>query len=238
MTTFGAGVHPDIPPYLVHFTGRPRADTDPPPAGISPTPEGRLAGIGLTGALIAKPVFGTTGPVVCFSECSPAAMSTLFSTGVTWRGRWDPWAVVFDRDRLIAAGARPVLLLDDGEWTATEAMPMPMRDRRQRYVPGKVDFTAEREWRLSMWAPDWDGRLWPLWWIAPAAVGIVVGVRGWLPAPDWVTSYGQEPPQLRFAAAFNGLQRWWWNGTTLVADGWCDINSQIAQIPGGQQTSG
>ncbi len=175
---FGAGVHPDIPTWLVHFTGRPRALNDPAPTWTAPTAEGRLANIGLTGGMYSKSVFGTQGPVLCFSECSAAALRTLFSTGVNWRGPWESWAVVFDRDRLIAAGARPVLLMDDDEFEATNYLPVPLADRRQRYVPGSIDFTAEREWRIGLWDPDRPDAWWTHWPIAPAAFGIIVGTSG------------------------------------------------------------
>lgn len=158
-------------------------------------------------------------------------MKTLFTTGVTHRGTWAPWALLFARDPLIAAGARPVLLMDDAEFAATDSMPMPLRDRRQRYVPGSVDFTAEREWRVSAWSPDWDGQTWQWWCIAGRASGLIVGSPRWLPTPDWITPYGQSMPQPRYADAFHGLPRWYWNGIDLVPDGFCDVTAQKTWRP-------
>lgn len=232
MTLFGAGVHPDIPNFFVHFTGRPRADNDLLPPQLGVTPEMRLASIGLTGGMYAKPVYGTFGPVVCFSECSQSAIRTLFSTGVvTWRGPWAPWAIIFDRERLIAAGARPVWLMDETELAVTNDMPMPLPDRRQKYVPGRVDFTAEREWRLSLWSADWDGHAWPWWSIQGLVAGVIVGHHNWLPAPDWATSYGHHAPVPRYADVLHGVPRWFWNGVDLVPDGYCDIAAQKAWGP-------
>jgi hypothetical protein len=47
-------------------------------------------------------------------------------------------------------GARRVMLIHHAEFAASDDMPMPLRDRRQKYVPNWVDVTAECEWRLSM----------------------------------------------------------------------------------------
>jgi hypothetical protein len=119
-----------------------------------------------------------------------------------------------------------VLLLNDEEWRATDTLPMPLTDPRQRYVPGRVDFTAEREWRISMWAPDLPDGLQPWWPIRPAVAGIIVGLPGWLPQPDSVHNVDNGQIQPRFAVALHGLPRWCWNGTALVADGYCDLNTQ------------
>jgi hypothetical protein len=81
-----------------------------------------------------------------------------------------------------------------------------------------------------MWDADLPDGLCPYWSTAPAVSGIVVGTTGWLPQPDWVQpSNPQGAPQRRFAAAFHGIGRWWWNGSALVPDGWCDINEQATR---------
>jgi hypothetical protein len=105
---FGAGIHPDLPPSLIHFTGRPRGNGDQPPQFAQGTPEERLIRILQGGCLRASPTFGTVGPVLCLSEPSETALGVLLSTGVTFRGPYAPWAVLIERKTIVDGGFRPV----------------------------------------------------------------------------------------------------------------------------------
>lgn len=223
-STFGAGTHPDLPDTLVHLTGRPRSQQDDHPPAFAVGDAGdRLAGIAHVGAIYYTRVWGSRGPVVCMSEASPAALTTLFATGVTHRGPYAPWAVMINRVAAIAAGARPVWHMGDDALTATNSLPTYLADLRVRYVPGRVDWLAEREWRIC-WgdmpiAPNNVGAL----RLANLATGVIVGVHGWLPRPRQTQS-----GQLSFAYAVHGLARWWWNGERIVPDGIIDIAAQAA----------
>jgi hypothetical protein len=139
---FGVGLHPDLPPYLVHFTGRPRAQADPPPLDVPTDPEVRLASILCQGRIQGFSTFGTIVPVVCISEVSVAGLETLFSTGVTARGPYAPWGVALDRAAAVAAGFRPVWYMNDEELAATRQLPTQMLDRRVTYNPGRVEWLA------------------------------------------------------------------------------------------------
>lgn len=227
-STFGAGIHPDLPDTLVHLTGRPRVRADDQPAGFAQGgPDDRLAGIAHAGAIAATRVWRARGPVVCLSEASSAALATLFSTGVTYRGPYSPWAVMLDRAAAVAAGARPVWHMGDDALAATESLPDYLADLRVRYVPGAADWLAEREWRLC-WGdtPIAAGNI-PGFTLAGHATGVIVGVRGWLPLPRPLT-HGPQTGQLAFAWPVHGLSRWWWNGQTMVNDGSLDIQNQAA----------
>lgn len=63
-------------------------------------------------------------------------VGSCFATALARRGPYEPWALLLDREALIAAGARPVLYLSDEELLATDGMPARFRGRRVRYEPG------------------------------------------------------------------------------------------------------
>lgn len=225
--TFGAGIHPDLPDTLIHFTGRPRVRTDPPPAFGQGGPDDRLASIAHAGAIYAAKAWGTRGPVVCMSEASPAALVTLFSTGVTYRGPYAPWAVMLNRAVAVTSGVGPVWYMGDDAIAATETLPDDLADRRVRYVPGRADWLAEREWRMC-WGntPIAPGNVAGLG-LAGLATGVIVGSQGWLPPPRLVNG-GPQAGQLAYAWPAHGLARLWWTGQALVFDGTIDIQAQAA----------
>lgn len=221
--TFGAGVHPDLPLNLVHFVGRPR--TNVLPYGVSVEPEQRLAQILHAGYIRAFHTYRTEGPVLCLSESSWAALHVMFGRGVTSRGPYAPWALLLRRDAAVAAGVRPVWYMADEELQATASMPMWLRDRRVRYVPGVADWLAEREWRLC-WgdAPICPGHV-PGLALTGLLTGVIVGQQGWYP-PASVT-YENGIGRLSYAIGCHGIPRWWWNGQMLRDDGVFDLNYQV-----------
>jgi len=202
---------PDNPDYLCHFTGRPRVD-DPVPQWLPRTPEGRLAQILKLGELHgAKPKW-VEDTVVCFSELSRVAVNTLLSKGFTIRGPYAPWGVVLRKSHLTEEGARPVWYMSSAEIEATASLPAHMRLRRVKYDESAgVDWTHEREWRLSFAGPAPDS--WDRWnqeeGILPLnremMIGVLVGVRGWM------------PPEIHPDLA--GVQRYLWDGEKVVPDG-------------------
>ncbi|MGK3206908.1 hypothetical protein [Amycolatopsis sp. MEPSY49] len=203
---FGVGQHPDLPPYLVHFTGRPRGIHSP-PLGVPAKPEDRLAMILTCGFIQGFSTFGTWGPVVCTSEVSGAGLAALFSTGVTSRGPYEPWAVVLKRDAAIDLGFRPVWYMDTQERVATNDLPVRMLDRRVTYNPGLEDWLAEREWRLCWGDTEIRPGNVPAISLPGLITAVIVGQSGWQPlrgpAPTW----------------FDGIPRCLWDGQNLVVDG-------------------
>lgn len=175
---FGAGVHPDLPESLVHFTGRPRGQRESLPKFAASSAEARLIGILQEGLLRGARTFGTTGPVICVSEPSGAAIQVMLSTGANHRGPYEPWAVLVDRAQVISAGFRPVLHMSSDELRATSTLPASLRDRCVRYDPGRVDWLAEREWRLCS-----GGEITPstdlVFVLSGALKGVIVGKKGW-----------------------------------------------------------
>ena len=96
---------------------------------------------------------------------------------VAERGPYAPWGLVFDRARLIEAGARPVLYLSSDEMARTDDLPIRLRNRRVRYDPGHSDWLHEREWRICFGPRDIP----QLELTNGLVVGVIVGKRGWLP---------------------------------------------------------
>lgn len=233
----GVGTHPDLPTTFVHFTGRPRGMGDIPPDFADATPEQRMMRILLEGRLRATKVFGTRHPVLCFSEPSEAARRVMLRDGVVReRGPYSPWGLVFDRARLIAAGARPVLYLSSDEIKQTDDLPIRLRNRRVRYDPGRSDWLHEREWRICYRHIDTP----ELELAKGLVVGVIVGERGWVPPPNVIemasrTLITDKPGvnghsrivHMRYSAAADQLARWWWNGEDLIDDGVFDIGEQM-----------
>jgi hypothetical protein len=171
--------HPDLPDTLVHFTGRPRGKNDPPPHFARGTAQERIVSILHSGVLRGAPDFWANAPVLCFSEATEAARRAMLRDGVGGRGPYAPWGVVLDRQKLIQAGARPVLYLSNEEMQQTRHLPTPLRNRRVRYDPGRSDWLHEREWRLCFE----EGETPELPITRDLVVGVIVGTPGWMPPP-------------------------------------------------------
>ncbi|MFF9221484.1 hypothetical protein [Streptomyces viridosporus] len=169
--------HPDLPDTLVHFTGRPRGPRDAPPDFARGTAEERMVSILHGGVLRGAPDFWADAPVLCFSEATAAARRVMLRDGVGGRGPYAPWGVVLDRQKLIQAGARPVLYLSKEEMDQTETLPRRLRNRRVRYDPGYSDWLHEREW----WLCFKEGETPELPVTRDPVVGVIVGRQGWMP---------------------------------------------------------
>ncbi|WP_412538511.1 hypothetical protein R8Z50_21970 [Longispora sp. K20-0274] len=188
--------------------------------------EARLISILIMGKLKGAPVFGTSQPVICFSEPSEAARRIMLRDGVVAsRGPYAPWGLLLDREALIAHGARPALYLSADELAATNNLPPKLRNRRVRYDPGSADWLHEREWRVCF-----DAEEPPELRITPDLVaGVIVNRQGW--APPLITK--REPIELRpgltvervwASRSAHGLNRWWWTGEDLVHDGTINLD--------------
>jgi hypothetical protein len=81
---------------------------DAAPAFALAEPKQRLVRILQQGFLRAGRTFRTSGPVLRVSESTASAIRVMLSTGVTARGPYAPWALLLDRDALVARGFRPV----------------------------------------------------------------------------------------------------------------------------------
>jgi hypothetical protein len=150
--------HPDLSDHVVHFTGR----TGTPGLGVPPEISGmkdweRLGQILLDGRILAFPPFGTSAPVVCFTECTKIGIQTLMADG-----RYTPCGQAFTKDFALRNGAGPALYIRGDEWDCVDRMPAELRVRAVRFWPGATSTTGiplpwyvaqesqwlhEREWR-------------------------------------------------------------------------------------------
>lgn len=195
-------------PRLVHFVGRPRGGVLLPPSLSGLTAEQRLASILASGQLRAFPVPGTDQtPVICASDISPADLDAAFRVGLNVRGRFEPWALVLDRESMWSSGARPVLYADyvQGrvirkaleEWSPGHAALV----QRTDLVMYRSDWTHEREWR---WIARPDRDYLSVW---PQLDAVIVGKAGW------------QPPDVSVHSDASRVARWWWTGKELIDDG-------------------
>jgi hypothetical protein len=149
---------PDLSEHVIHFTGRNGLPNDEVSNDIRGTSaRGRLFKILEEGAIWAHRVFWVSGPpVVCFTECSPAGISTLIA-----ECRYRPYGVAFTKDFVFAAGGGPALYVRGDEWDQIGCLPPDMRARCTPYWPGTEpdspdeevfdavsEYTHEREWRV------------------------------------------------------------------------------------------
>lgn len=207
--------NPDLPSMFVHFTGRKRGLNDPVPEGLPLSPEARLTQILEQGKLLASERF-TYRPAVCVSESSPDAVKAFFSTGVTVRGAYDPWALLLNRDACIQAGFLPVIHATELEITAIKAQAEEdarvdkLLGRMIWFKPPDRDWLHEREWRRSFMSATPRERL------NVSLDGLVHAVI--TSEPNWT-----PPLDRAYSPACRRLERVWWNGTDLKEDGWLDL---------------
>ncbi|MFD0020613.1 hypothetical protein [Streptomyces sp. NPDC058382] len=123
--------------------------------------------------------------VICLGEPSETARRFLCREGIAPRGPYVPWAILLNREALIAADARPVPYLSGEEMDATNDLSATFRARRVRYERGRADWLHEREWRLCFQ----EGRTPDFQLTAAVVAGVIVGEQGWLP----LSNFDEQP---------------------------------------------
>lgn len=105
---------------------------------------------------------------VCFTEAPLAEMVAVFaSAALAEEGdvlRYEPFGVGVPKEWLFERGGRPVIYQSDEEY---DQLPNEFRWRHCRYEPPDVDFTWEREWRISIDRLDLDSS--QAWIFVPTA---------------------------------------------------------------------
>lgn len=192
-------------PRLVHFVARARGGVALPPEVRGLSGEERLASILSSGQLAAFAVSDTAVPVLCMSDISRADLVAAFRSGLNARGRYEPWALVLNRELMFHAGARPVIYADQHDAAVIRKALADDSPRREAMVQRldpvvyRKDWVHEREWR---WIPAGPDGL-AVWNYLDA---VITGSPGW--QPQGVSS--------RQEAAL--VKRWWWCGE-LIDDG-------------------
>lgn len=151
---------PDLSNFVIHFTGRIGRPNDEVPGDIAALGAGsRLLRILSEGRIQGFRTFGLNQAVVCFTEASPAGVSTLVR-----EQRYHPWGLAFTKDFVFAQGGGPALYVRGDEWASTFQWPDHLRARAARLWPGmeiaeddpippsymlnESEWTHEREWRV------------------------------------------------------------------------------------------
>ncbi len=204
-----------MPVVLVHFAGRTRGDGDPLPPGVPAAVEDRLVRILEEGRIRASTNF-TYRPAVCVSESSREAVAAFFGSGVNVRGSYEPWALLLQREPCIKAGLRPLIHATRQEIMAVQAAASTdnrlekLLGRMIRYEPPSTDWMHEREWRFPFAIDAGSSQYWM------SLTGLVQGVV--TPELSW-----SPPLDRKYASSCQTLERFHWNGSKVVADGWLTL---------------
>ncbi len=87
---------------------------------------------------------------VCFTEAPLVEMISVFASvaiaGQPGALRYEPYGIGVPKEWLFRQGARPVIYQPEAEY---EQLPQALRWRHCRFEPPDIDFTWEREWRVS-----------------------------------------------------------------------------------------
>lgn len=207
--------NPDLPTLFVHFTGRVRGKEDPVPDGLPATPRERLVRILEEGRLLPSTRY-TFRPAVCVSESTPLAVQRFFSTGVTHRGSYEPWALLLRRNPCIKAQFRPVIHASALEVAAikfqaeSDMRVEKMLGRMIEFDPPEKDWLHEREWRRPFPRHTHEDRLHVD--LDGLVHSVIVPEQGWLPSLDRT-----------YARSCQRLERIYWDGTNLKNDGWLEL---------------
>jgi hypothetical protein len=197
--------HPDLSPFITHFTSRGRGPGPEVPTWISSMePEDKLKSILQRCQFLATRPYGSPLPAVCGTEATTAGLAHLISE----RG-YGPWALVLHKEAVYELGGGPVWYARDDEYAlARSSLPPSLACRLVRYEPGIADWTHEREWRIPVSSEDG--------WLClrrEAIRALIVGNQNWPPEEEderyQILELGwpvMGPPDW-----IEGLERWWWN---------------------------
>lgn len=177
--------HPDISDLVVHFSGRSGTAGPGVPERIRAMKDWeRLGQILVDQRIFAFPPFGSSEPVVCFTECTTAGIKTLMADH-----RYTPCGLAVAKDVVFHRGGGPALYVRGDEWEHVDALPVQLRARATRLWPGATsadgtslpwhldrpsEWLHEREWRV---AGSGDPPSFPFEW---SDVGFVIA-----PDPRW-----------------------------------------------------
>jgi hypothetical protein len=87
--------------------------------------------------------FFAPSPVVCFTESTPTGPRYFFE-----EVGYEPWGIVFSKQRVYDAGGGPVFHVRADEWEQTRAWQEPMRSGAVRLDPGNSEWLEERDRRV------------------------------------------------------------------------------------------
>jgi hypothetical protein len=144
---------------------------------------------------------------VRFTESTPTGLRYFFE-----EVGYEPWGIVFSKQRVYDAGDGPVFHVRADEWEQTRAWQEPMRSRAVRLDPGNSEWLEEREWRVPGQGDP------PAFRFELADIaGVIVGRLPWT-APHQVavqrcTDTSMTTTRVRPPLA-TGIRKWLWDPAT------------------------
>lgn len=149
---------PDLADHVIHFTGRAGSRINVEPRIEELPDQERLLRIVVDQVIRGFETFGADAPVVCLTESTRAAVTTLIADR-----RYTPCGIGFSKQFVFDRGGGPALYVRGDEWPAAQELPHPLRGRAVRFWPGAVpdigehlphhlsapsEWLHEREWRV------------------------------------------------------------------------------------------
>ena len=153
---------PDLADHVIHFTGRSGWQMRVPPEIAAMDGEQRLLQILMDNRIRGFQTFNSWAPVVCLTESTQAAVTTLIRDG-----RYSPYGIGFTKQFVFERSGGPALYVRGDEWSDATSLPQPLRCRLVRFWPGSVagpgervpehlgesQWLHEREWRIPTELP-------------------------------------------------------------------------------------
>jgi hypothetical protein len=199
--------HPGQAETLVHLCGRPRSSA--PPDVLHLTPAERLERIVQTGLLRAFPPYGSSWPVISFTESDVGGVAALIGSG-----GWQPWGIVTTRGFVWENGGGPVWYVrSDMEEEVRSALPPRAASFLVRTAPQASDWLHEREWRLPGNPGSSGVRLGP-----GDVLALLVGNRDWEPRLEMTMDLSPISGRVGIVERTPHLAlvpRWHWTGQAV-----------------------
>ncbi|WP_432830529.1 hypothetical protein [Dactylosporangium sp. CA-092794] len=201
--------HPDMSGLLTHFCHRSSSQTGIPQHVAAMSAQERLASILWSGQLWAFTTHSGGDPAVCLTEATLNGLGFLIT-----RRQYQPWGLVFDRQKVYEAGGGPVWYVRGDEYyELRQTCSTRAQARMVRLDTGSSDWLEEREWRIPI-APlpgPYQAAV-PL--ASLGVVAVLVGDHAWAATRhDWAVSpvTGRTEYLPVVPAALSGIPRWWWS---------------------------
>ncbi|MGW4774180.1 hypothetical protein ACWEO2_39830 [Nocardia sp. NPDC004278] len=167
----------------------------------------RLESILWQGSISAFVTYSQGDPAVCLTETKLDGLNFLIRD----RG-YEPWALLFQRQKVYDAGGGPVWYTRPSEYEALRQLDPKLRSWVVRLDPGS-DWLEEREWRVPQ-AHRPDGQAPAISLTDLGFIGLIVADLNWDCGQHFPfgTSHGQ-PAGRNLPPILKEMPRFWWNPT-------------------------
>jgi hypothetical protein len=166
------------------------------------TPAQRLESILTEGRIRSRAVFGSSSPVICFTESTPAGLEYMIN-----RKGYAPWGIVFTKEFVYRKRGGPVHYVREDEWSAYQVLPKKTRSRAVQIRPGHSEWMWEREWRVPA-AMSKGFKFKPR-----DVYAVIAGDLEWPPGPMFDGPDGRE---MATPGWMPNTRQWSWTGSELL----------------------